>query len=122
VNFALPDLRGRAQTHMGAGLTLGEKGGEEAHTLSISELPAHIHAPVTATSTAADQPTPTSNLLGQVDLSAFTTHLYQTFANPVAMAAASIGNTGGSQPHQNMQPFLVLNFCIALQGIFPSQT
>ena len=96
VNFGLPDLRGR--------------------------VPTHIHAPVNATSTAADLPTPTSNLLAQVDFTAFTTHLYQAPANPVAMAAATIGNTGGSQPHQNMQPFLTLMFCIALQGIFPSQT
>src|SRR6187402_2865776 len=77
VNFGLPDLRGRVPTHMGDGLTLGELGGEQSHTLSIAEIPTHIHAPVNATSTAADLPTPTSNLLAQVDFTAFTTHLYQ---------------------------------------------
>src|SRR3954447_17066293 len=63
VNFGLPDLRARVPTHMGSGLTLGERGGEAAHTLSISELATHLHTPVTGTSTAADLPTPTSNLL-----------------------------------------------------------
>jgi microcystin-dependent protein len=119
--FALPDLRGQTPIHVGNGHTLGEKGGEQAHTLSIAELPTHIHSPASASSTAADNPTPTGNFLGLVDLTAFTTHVYQSAANLVAMAPATIGNTGGSQAHLNMQPYLTLSFCIALQGIFPSQ-
>jgi microcystin-dependent protein len=121
VNFALPDLRGRTPIHVGSGHTLGEKGGEQAHTTSIAELPTHTHV-ASGTSTAADQPTPGGNLLGTVDLTAFTTSLYAPAANLVAMAPGTVANTGGSQAHLNMQPFLTLNFCIALQGIFPSPT
>jgi microcystin-dependent protein len=119
VNFALPDLRGRTPIHVGDGHTLGEKGGEQAHTLSIAELPTHVHQ-ASGTSALADQPTPGGNLLGTVDVTAFTTNVYAPFANPVAMAPNTVGNTGGSQAHLNMQPFLILSFCIALQGIFPS--
>jgi microcystin-dependent protein len=119
VNFALPDQRGRTPIHVGSGHTLGEKGGEQAHTLSIQELPTHTH-PASGTSAIADQPTPGGNLLATVDLTAFTTNLYGPAANLVAMAPNTVGNTGGSQAHLNMQPFLTLNFSIALQGIFPS--
>ena len=119
VNFALPDLRGRTPIHVGSGHTLGERGGEQAHTLSISELPTHTHV-ANGTSTLADQPTPAGNLLGTVDLTAFTTNVYGPAATLVALGAGTIANTGGSQAHLNMQPFLTLNFCIALQGIFPS--
>jgi microcystin-dependent protein len=119
VNFALPDLRARTPIHVGSGHTLGERGGEQAHTLSIAELPTHVHQ-AAGTSAIANLPSPGGNLLGTVDVTAFTTNVYALFANPVAMDAATIGNTGGSQAHLNMQPFLVLSFCIALQGIFPS--
>lgn len=119
VNFALPDQRGRTPIHVGGGHTLGEKGGEQAHTLSIAEIPEHVHV-ASGTSALADQPTPGGNLLGTVDVTAFTTNLYGPPGSLVAMAPATIGNTGGSQAHLNMQPFLTLTFCIALQGIFPS--
>lgn len=119
VNFALPDLRGRTPIHVGSGHTLGERGGEQAHTLSIAELPTHTHT-ANGTSAIADQPTPGGNLLAVVDVSAFTTNLYGSAANLVAMAPQTVANTGGSQAHLNMQPFLTLSFCIALQGIFPS--
>jgi microcystin-dependent protein len=121
VNFALPNLQARAPIHVGSGHTLGEQGGEQAHTLSISELPTHTHV-ANGTSALADQPAPGGNLLATVDPSAFTTSAYAPAGSLTAMAAASVTNTGGSQAHLNMQPFLVLNFCIALQGIFPSQT
>ena len=116
VNFGLPNLQSNVPIHMGGGHTLGERGGEQAHTLSISEIPTHVH-----TLNAADNPagtnTPTAaTYLGQE------ANTYTGPANLVAMAPNEIGNTGGSQPHLNMQPFLVLSFCIALQGIFPSQT
>jgi microcystin-dependent protein len=121
VNFALPDLRARVPIHVGSGHTLGEKGGEQGHTVSIAELPTHVHT-ASGTSVAADQPTPIGNLLATVDLTALTTNLYSAPGNLVAMDPQTIANTGGSQAHLNMMPFLTLSFCIALQGIFPSAT
>jgi microcystin-dependent protein len=118
VNFALPDLRSRIPIHMGSGHTLGERGGEQAHTLSINELPTHVHA-MKATSAAAvagNIPGPTV-LLGQASGDS----IYNDPANLVALDPRSVSNVGGSQAHLNMQPFLTLSFCIALQGIFPSQ-
>jgi microcystin-dependent protein len=114
VNFALPDLRGRTPIHVGSGHTLGEKGGEQAHTLSIAEIPTHTHV-ANGTTNAADTNTPSNTtLLGIVN------DAYGDPANLQAMAASEITNVGGSQAHLNMQPFLTLSFCIALQGIFPS--
>lgn len=114
VTFALPDLRARTPIHVGSGHTLGERGGEQAHTLSISEIPTHTHL-VNASGAAADTNVPAANtFLGVIS------NAYTAPSNLVAMAPSEIGNTGGSQAHLNMQPFLTLNFCIALQGIFPS--
>jgi microcystin-dependent protein len=121
VNFALPNLQGNVPIHMGSGFTLGQKGGEQAHTLSIAEIPTHVHT-VTASQTQAAQGTggtPTNTKILGLTRASF---LYASPTNPVAMATAEIGNTGGYQAHLNMQPFLTLSFCIALQGIFPSQT
>jgi microcystin-dependent protein len=117
VNFALPDLRGRTPIHVGSGHTLGERGGEQAHTLSISELPTHTHS-VRSTNTPANTSVVTSaNYFASVAPSELYTNDTSVLA---AMNPASITNTGGSQAHLNMQPFLILSFCIALQGIFPS--
>ena len=119
VNFALPNLQGNVPIHVGNGHTLGEKGGEQAHTLSIAELPTHTHV-ASGTSTSTDPNgtnIPTGNLLASGP-----GEIYAAAGSLVAMGATTIGNTGGSQAHLNMQPFLVLTFCIALQGIFPSQT
>jgi microcystin-dependent protein len=116
VNFALPDVRGRTPIHVGAGHTLGERGGEQAHTTSIAELPTHAHV-LTATSVTATTVAPASNL---VLATSTPQNLYGPPSNLVAMSPASVANVGGSQAHLNMQPFLTLNFCIALQGIFPS--
>jgi microcystin-dependent protein len=118
VNFALPDLRGRTPIHVGSGHTLGERGGEQAHTLSIAELPTHVHV-LNATSTVSTTSTATSGVMLSQSKAAF---LYGTDANLQAMSPAAVTNTGGSQAHLNMQPFLTLSFCIALQGIFPSAT
>ncbi len=113
-NFALPNLRGRTPIHMGGGHTLGESAGAASHTLNISEMPEHSHSLV-----ASEDP-------GQTPLSpgntlAATNNVYGEATDLVALNPAMVGNVGGSQAHQNMQPFLTLNFCIALQGIFPSQ-
>jgi microcystin-dependent protein len=117
VNFALPDLRGRVPIHVGSGHTLGERGGEQAHTLSISEIPTHTHV-LQASSSAGDQALPGGNFLGR----SAPANSYHSAANLGAMSAATVTNVGGSQAHLNMQPFLGLTFCIALQGIFPSST
>jgi microcystin-dependent protein len=120
VNFALPDLRGRVPIHVGGSHTLGERGGEQAHTLSIAELPEHLHvanATTTQATATTNGPSP-SVMLAQSNFSM----LYGAPANLTAMAPNAVTNTGGSQAHLNMQPFLTLSFCIALQGIFPSPT
>jgi microcystin-dependent protein len=118
VNFALPDLRARVPIHVGSGHTLGERGGEQTHTLSIAELPTHPHV-AQANSALADAGNPTNAFFAQT--SAAMGSVYSTSASSlVAMNPAVVGNAGGSQAHQNMQPFLTLTFCIALQGIFPS--
>ena len=115
-NFALPNLRGQVPIHMGNGHTLGEAAGSTAVTVNIQQLPTHIHL-VQATNVAATLDDPTGNVLGQ----ASPLNLYATFASAVAMGAQMTTSVGGSQPHNNMMPYLVLNFIIALQGIFPSQ-
>jgi microcystin-dependent protein len=120
VNFALPDLRARVPIHVGNGHTLGERGGEQAHTLSIAELPTHVHV-AQGSSALADAAVPTGNLLAAVDNTTFAS-AYAGPSNLTAMAPSAVSNTGGSQAHLNMQPFLTLSFCIALQGIFPSPT
>ena len=116
VNFALPDLRGRAPIHVGSGHTLGQRGGEQAHTVSIAELPQHVHV-LQGSSAAATSDVPAGNVLATPSVS-----MYGEPTQLAAMNAASVANTGGSQAHLNMQPFLTLSFCIALQGIFPSPT
>lgn len=117
VNFGLPNLQGRVPIHMGSGHTLGERGGEQGHTLSISEIPTHVHSAVAANATGA-QPLPTGGFFAQESRKPYAA----ADNNLVALNAATVANVGGSQAHLNMQPFLVLNFSIALQGIFPSQT
>jgi len=117
VNFALPDLRGRVPIHVGSGHTLGERGGEQAHTLSVAELPTHTHV-LSASATDGNAPVPfgpSGNVLART-----VNNIYAAPANLVAMNPGTVTNIGGSQAHLNMQPFLTLTFCIALQGIFPS--
>jgi microcystin-dependent protein len=116
VNFALPDLRARTPIHVGSGHTLGERGGEQSHTLSIAELPTHTHV-AQATSAAGTAAIPGTGVL----LATSTNYeAYRPATSLVSLEPATIANVGGSQAHLNMQPFLTLSFCIALQGIFPS--
>ena len=116
VNFALPDLRSRVPIHEGNGHTLGERGGEQAHTLTSAELPTHIHT-ANASSSQGNSVVPTGAVLASP--------LNQTYRpqdnSLTGLLPAAVTNAGGTQAHQNMQPFLTVSFCIALQGIFPSQ-
>lgn len=122
VNFALPDLRGRAPMHEGDGFTLGERGGQESHTLTITEMPTHAHS-FTAKAPndgSANVATPNGNFLSN----SAPAEIYSNgTGNPglTTLSPGAISSVGGSQPHNNLAPSLVLNFCIALQGIFPSQ-
>ena len=114
-NFALPDLRGSVPIHFGGTHTLGEKGGAQSHTLSNAEMPTHIHQVNASTTASGGTDNPTNNFLGSAS------NLYHTPTNLTAMNPGTIANTGGSQAHSNMQPFLTLMFGIALQGVFPSR-
>lgn len=118
VNFALPDLRSRVPIHVGSGHTLGERGGEPAHTLSIAELPQHTHVANATTVQSTTSTAGTGVMLSQ----STGANLYAAATNLQGMSPSAIANVGGSQAHLNMQPFLTLSFCIALQGIFPSPT
>ena len=110
--FGLPNLQGRVPVHVGQGITLGQSAGEQTHTLSIPELPAHSHLP-NANSGPANQGAAAGNFWSG-------TGSYAAQANNT-MNPAGITPTGGSQPHNNMTPYLTLIFIIALQGIFPSR-
>jgi microcystin-dependent protein len=113
--FALPDLRGRTAIHIGQSFTQGQAGGQETHTLTQSEMPTHIHF-MSAVTEVGTTTAPSNNWLARS-----ATEPYRAFSNPTTMHPASITNYGGSQPHENRQPYLVLNFVIALQGAFPSR-
>ena len=112
--FNLPNLRGRAPVHEGNGHTLGEAAGSTSVTLNIQQLPAHLHQ-MFGTTANADSPAPNPNLFGTVS------NVYTGPTTLTTLHPQSITPIGGSQPHNNMMPYLVLNFIIALQGIFPSQ-
>jgi len=115
-NFALPNLRGRVPISFGSGHTLGEAAGSTSVTVNIQQLPTHLHV-LSGTSNAGNALVPAGNLLAQTANQAY--HSFDGAA--VAMGATAVTSVGGSQPHNNMMPYLVLNFIIALQGIFPSQ-
>ena len=117
-NFALPDFRGRVPIHFGNGYSLGERGGQEAHTITMSETPAHNHFVKAVDSGPSTLNDPTSAYLGN----SLPNNFYSTVpGSQVALNPATLSNVGGSQAHSNQQPFLVIGFCVALQGIFPSQ-
>jgi len=112
-NFALPDLRGNVPIHVGGGFTLGQKGGQAAHTVTISEMPTHNH--IVNANSGTGQNNPPAAFLCKAAANMYGPATQLALMNPQAVAAV-----GGSQAHENMQPYLTLNFCIALQGIFPS--
>jgi len=114
--FALPNFQGRVPMHFGSGFNQGETGGQSAHTLTMSEMPQHIHF-VNVTNDTGTDANPTSATV----LAKSVAQSYGPAANLSPMNSAIVGNVGGSQPHTNQQPYLVLNFIIALQGIFPSR-
>ncbi|HSW13535.1 MAG TPA: tail fiber protein [Solimonas sp.] len=118
VNFALPDLRGRVPMHVGGNHTLGERAGAQAHTLSVDEMPAHVHnMMVSAEAASTANPANALPAITQVPV-------YRPGSGSIQLAGqeqTTVGSTGGQQAHLNLQPFLGLSFCIALQGIFPSR-
>jgi microcystin-dependent protein len=128
VNFGLPNLQGRTPIHTGGGHTLAELGGEQNHTVTTPEMAGHNHMVAVDSTTPAtsNTGTPSNNaVLGQSlgvpsSGSNFSVSMYGNTANGT-LNPHTIGNTGGSQAHANMQPYLTINFSIALQGIFPSQ-
>jgi microcystin-dependent protein len=117
--FALPDLRGRIPLHFGNGFTLAETGGVETVTLTVSQIPAHSH-PLLATGSFSSTNSPQGNV--PAALNVVNTDPYGTDQPTQAVSPASVTATGGSQPHNNFQPYLCVDFIISLFGIFPSQT
>lgn len=120
--FGLPDMRGRIPVHAGSGpglapVTLGHKGGAENVTITTGTLPAHSHPPIKATTEAANARPATDALLAESE-----GDIYGTPGGYVAMHSGSISNSGGSQSHNNLMPTLVISFCVALYGVYPSRT
>jgi microcystin-dependent protein len=113
--FGLPNLQARTAIHFGGGYSLGQSGGEQVHTVTIGETPVHTHTAM-GTPTTGDSPIPAGNYLGGAD------NFYAPLANTTAIAPTTVANAGGSQPHDNMQPYLCVTFIISLFGVFPSQT
>jgi len=115
--FALPDLRGRLPMHQGNGFVLAETGGVETVTLTVSQIPIHSHAFLGTSSNSND-----TNAINNVVSQATAGFPYLNAPPTVAMAPQSVSQIGGSQPHNNFQPYLCVDFIISLFGIFPSQT
>jgi microcystin-dependent protein len=122
VSFGLPDLRGRMAMHWGNGFTQGQRGGQEAHTITQAEMPGHNHSVNASMASTATGPSmtisaaPSGNMLARS-----TTQVYSNASPDTTLLPETITNVGGSQPHLNIQPVLALMFVVALQGIFPSQ-
>ncbi|MBS0516964.1 MAG: phage tail protein [Proteobacteria bacterium] len=118
--FGLPDLRGRVPMHWGTGtfgpVALGQSMGEEAHTLIANEVPTHAHVPAGSSDTASSSG-PVNNVLASSTQSPYAPAL----TNAVTLNSATVSTAGGSQPHENRQPFTVVSACIALLGVFPSR-
>jgi microcystin-dependent protein len=130
-NFGLPDLQGRVPIHMGQGpgvtqnYTIGEQVGVEMVTLTTQQIPLHNHLVQAVTGTAANSSSPTGGVLADesIGLAQATARTYLPFGGTQStLAAQTVGSTGGSQPHDNMQPYLTVNYIIALYGVYPNQT
>ena len=125
--FQLPDLRGRVPIGFNGGYVLGQTGGQTAHTVTLSEMPQHTHALMADANTTATTSAPTNSSVLGVGNGAisgggsFNVNIYSTTGLGTTLAPQVVSSVGGNQPHENMQPYLCVNFCIALQGIFPSQ-
>lgn len=119
VTFKLPDLRTRVPIHQGGGQILAGSGGEASHTLSINEMPMHVHQ-VQGTATTGDTVVPTAHTLADSAVKLYAPWPTETSAL-TSMKPDAIDNAGGSVAHENRQPFLVLTFVIALQGLYPSR-
>lgn len=119
-SFALPELRGRTPIHFNSAHNQGQRSGEEAHALTVGEMPAHTHT-LQASDAAATQPGPSDNLLARSTLSTGTIYSTTAQTQDVSLGVSAIANAGAGQGHNTMQPYLTVNFCIALQGLFPSR-
>lgn len=115
-NFALPNLRGQTPIHFGNGFTLGQSAGTNSVTINQQTMPTHVHF-LQGTTNVGGSAVLANNVPGTIGATIYSSNV----SNLVPFDPSSVTNVGGSQPHSNMQPYLVLNFCIALQGIFPSQ-
>jgi microcystin-dependent protein len=117
-SFGLPDLRGRTPVHFDSSIWQGQKGGEESHTLTSAEMPQHTHSSNanTATGDQGSDTSPTNNVLASQ-----ARREQPIYAQPSNLIGLNSASTGGGQSHENMQPFLAVHFCIALQGVFPSR-
>ena len=113
--FGLPNFQARLPLHQGNGFTLGQQGGETAHTLTTPEIPSHIHPPNAQSTASNPGQSPAGAIWATAPIVGFAP------APNLQMNPAAVANSGGGQPHNNESPYLVLNFIIALQGIFPSQ-
>jgi microcystin-dependent protein len=127
--FALPNLQSRVPAHVGPGFALGQTDGAETVTLTTSQIPAHSHVPSATARPSSQQSTasPTNAVLADETLGSTPNPVVYTYtafaagANQRTLASNAIGSSGGSQPHDNMLPFVVINFIISLFVIFPSQ-
>jgi microcystin-dependent protein len=113
--FAMPDLQGRIPIHVGTGYALGDKGGTETVTLTTTQIPGHTHVPLCQSANNASS-SPANNVWAPT-----TANLYTASAANTNMNASAIASAGGSQPHENMMPYLVISFIISLFGVYPSQ-
>jgi microcystin-dependent protein len=126
--FALPDLRGRAPIHFGQGpglsdYSLGQTGGQETVTLLSSEMPVHTHSlSVSNTNGTSHVPLTVSSVAAPVDVNGDSVNGFSNNQPNMVLSPTTIGNTGGSQAHENRPPYIALNYIIALQGIFPSRS